>query len=336
MVFVTGGTGFLGSHLIYKLLSNGQKVRALKRENSDFTLISNVFSYYEKNYQEYLDKIEWVEGDLLDIFSLEEVLENVTDVFHAGALVSFHPTDRKELMRVNINGTANLVNISLEKKIRKYCHVSSIAALGRAEADKVISEEILWKSSRQNSNYAISKYGAEREVWRGIEEGLNAVIVSPSVILGPGELNSGIGSMISMVQKGFKFYTLGTNGFVDVRDVVKTMIELMNSNVNGERFIVSSENHTYKEIFSFIAEFLDKPAPRYRAAPWMSEIAWRIEHIKKLVTGSKPLITKETTRTAINTYLYSNEKIVEKLDFGFLPIKQSIKDSCELYIKKMN
>ena len=331
MIFVTGGTGFLGSHLIYFLLKQGEKVRALKRGSSDFALISNIFSYYEKNYREYLDKIEWVEGDLLDIFSLEDVLENVTDVYHVGALVSFHPSDRKQMMKVNINGTANLVNISIDKKIRKFCHVSSIAALGRAENDKVINEDILWKASKQNSNYAISKYGAEREVWRGIEEGLNAVILSPSVILGPGELNSGIGSMISMVLKGFKFYTLGTNGFVDVRDVVKAMIQLVNSNINGERFIVSSENMTYKKIFELIAEILDKPAPPYRATPWMSEIAWRIEHIKKLLTGIKPLITKETTRTAINTYLYSNDKIVKELDFNFLPIKQSINDSCELY-----
>jgi len=333
MIFVTGGTGFLGSHLLFHLLKIGKKVRAIKRADSNFNLLSNVFSFYTQDTQKYLDKIEWVEGDLLDIYLLNEALNDISDVYHAAAIVSFDPSHRKKMMKTNVEGTANLINAALGKDIRKFCHVSSIAAIGRAENDNVIDENVVWKTSKKNSNYAISKYGAEREVWRGIEEGLNAVIINPSVILGPRELNRGIGSLISMVRNGFKFYTPGVNGFVDVRDVAESMIRLMESDIYNERFIISADNLTYKQIFDWIAEYLKMPGPKYKATPYISEIAWRLEYIKGLFSNNKPLITKETARTANHTYYYSSDKLIQALDFKFLPVRQTIKDACELFLK---
>jgi len=336
MVFVTGGTGFLGSHLLFHLLKIGKKVRAIKRADSNFYLLSNVFSFYTEDTQKYLSKIEWVEGDLLDIYSLDKALNEVSEVYHAAAIVSFDSSYRKKMMKANVEGTANLINAALDKDIKKICHVSSIAAIGRAENDKVIDENVVWKTSKKNSNYAISKYGAEREVWRGIEEGLNAVIINPSVILGPRELNRGIGSLISMVRNGFKFCTTGVNGFVDVRDVAESMIRLMESDIYNERFIVSADNLTYKQILDWIAEYLEMPGPKYKATPYISEIAWRLEYIKGLFTNKKPFITKETARTANNTYYYSSDKLIRALDFKFLPVRQTIRDACELFLKNNN
>jgi nucleoside-diphosphate-sugar epimerase len=336
MVFVTGGTGFLGSHLIFQLIKKGEKVKALKRKDSSFEMISRIFSYLDSNNKTLLKQIDWVEGNLLDIYSLEDFLEDVDIIYHCGALVSFQQADKKRMQKVNIEGTANLVNAALNKKIKKFCHVSSIAAIGRADNEDVIDEEMAWKSSRANSNYAVSKYGAEREVWRGVEEGLNAVIVNPSVILGPGELKSGIASMIRMVRKGFSFYTQGVNGFVDVRDVAKAMIDLTEKDISGQRFIISTENLMYRQIFNRIAVYFEKPEPKYPSGKWMSEIAWRLFHVRKIITNKKPLITKETARTANNKYLYSNKKIVDTLNFRFLPMEQSVKDSCRFFAESLD
>jgi len=333
MILVTGGTGFLGAHLVYRLLQKEQKIRVLKRESSRFDLIHRVFKFYEKSFDEYSHRIEWVDGDLLDIFSLEDALDGVSEIYHTAALVSFHRMDHDNMKEVNVKGTANLVNAALTKKISGFCHVSSIAALGRADNNKIIDEENVWKTSDKNSAYAVSKYGSEREVWRGIEEGLKAFIVNPSIIIGPGEMNSGTGKLITTVLNGLKFYTSGINGFVDVRDVVQIMIDLMDMGVWGERFIVSSQNMNYKDIFHTIAKNIGKRPPAFRATKWMGEIAWRIEHLKGLISGNKPLITKETAKTAINSYLYSNEKIKQNLDFEFIPVEQSLKTACGFYKK---
>jgi len=331
MVFVTGGTGFLGSHLIYQLIKKGNKVKALKRASSNFEMIRRIFFFYNENADELLKKIEWVEGDLLDIHSLDAFLKDVNYIYHCGAIVSFQKEDNARMQTINIEGTANLVNVALKNNISKICHVSSIAAIGRAENKNEIDEETIWKNSEVNSNYAVSKYGSEMEVWRGIEEGLNAIIVNPSVILGPGELKSGIGSMIRMIKKGFNYYTQGINGFVDVRDVASTMIALMEKGNINQRYIISAENIGYKQIFDWIAEYYDKPGPKHLANPWKSEIAWRLFHLRKLITGKKPLITKETAQTANNKYFYSNKKILNTIGFQFLPIEQSVKDSCKLF-----
>ncbi len=336
MILVTGGTGFLGSHLIFSLLQAGKKVRAIKRKSASFDIISRVFDFYRKDFQSVGDTIEWVEADVTDVYSLEEALEGVMDVYHAAAIVSFQPGDEKRMEVVNVKGTANLVNACINKNIRKLCHVSSIAAIGRADNNEVIDENVVWKASRRNSNYAISKYGAEREVWRGIEEGLNAVIINPSIILGPGEINSGSTRLIATVEKGLKFYTPGINGFVDVRDVVNAMVQLMGSDITGKRFIVSAENLAYKDLFGFIADSLEKLPPRYEAGKWMSELYWRVEKARSFITGKNPLVTRETARTANNFYLYSGEKLASIINFQYTPICESIADACNYHLKKKN
>ena len=231
MILVTGGTGLVGTHLLYDLVRSGKKVRALKRNSSDISSVKKVFSYYSSDVDELMKEIEWVNADLLDVYTLLDVMEGVTDVYHCAAMVSFEPKHIDEMLRVNIEGTANMVNAALEKGIRKFCHISSIATVGRSEHGAVSTEETFWKSSPDNSNYAISKYGAEREVWRAAEEGLNVVIVNPSLIIGAGNWQQSSSNMFSKAYKGIKFYTDGENGFVDVRDVASVAIKLMESKI---------------------------------------------------------------------------------------------------------
>lgn len=333
MILVTGATGLVGSHLVYELIRSGKQVRALKRPSSDLEMLRKVFNLYSDQPDELLSKIDWADADIMDIFSLEEAMEGVEEVYHCAALVSFLPEDRKKLMRINTDGTANVVNAALEKKIRKLCHVSSIAALGRPEnqAD-LINEELVWKTSRNNSNYAISKYGAEREVWRGTAEGLDAVIVNPSIILGVAGASQGSSRIFNTVWKGLKVYPPGMNGFVDVRDVVRAMILLMNSDIRNERFILSVDNIDYKRLFELIATAMGKPVPRFKISPLMSGLAWRVEKLRSMVTGIKPLITRETARTAVQQYEYSNEKIKKELGFEFTPIGETVQHFCRIFV----
>lgn len=331
MELVTGGTGLVGSHLLYDLVFSGKKVRALRRKTSDIEWVEKVFSYYNENSKELFERIEWVEGDMLDIFSLEKALEGIDKVYHCAAMVSFDPSDADKLMHVNIQGTANLVNVCLEKNIEKFAMISSIAALGRAVDGQYIDERSQWKASKNNTAYAISKFNSEREVWRASEEGLPVVIVNPSLIIGPGDWSEGSAQFFSTVWDGFPFYSEGVNGFVDVRDVARATIFLMDSEVVNERFILNSENISYKVLLSKVAESLGKKPPGFRVNRLMGQIAWRIEKIRTTFTGKNPLITKETAKTAVGRYYYSSKKIREKIKFEFMPMEKSIMDTGKIF-----
>jgi nucleoside-diphosphate-sugar epimerase len=332
MILITGATGLVGSFLTLELLQKGMHVRALKRPSRNLKMLTRVFELYSDNPKELLSQIEWVEGDLLDTFSLEDALEGVDEVYHCAALVSFLPGDKDKLMKINIEGTANLVNAALEKKVKKLCHVSSIAALGRPEhQNEIIDEKLVWKTPRNNSNYAISKYGAEREIWRGVAEGLDAVIVNPSVILGVAGPGMGSSRLFNVVWEGLKVYPPGKNGFVDVRDVAKAMVLLMESDISNERFILSAENVSYKHLFDLIAAGFGKRGPQIPVGTFLSRLGWRAELILSWLKGRKPLVTRETARTAVQQYEYSNDKIKQALGFEFIPIEETIQHFCGVF-----
>ena len=334
MILVTGGTGFLGSHLVYELIKSGEKIRLLKRKESNADLLKRIISYYESDVDNFLASVEWAEGDVMDSYSIEDAVKEVTKIYHCAAVVSFNPKERKKIYDVNIKGTANVVDIALKNKIGKLCYVSSIAAIGRTDNKELINEKTAWKNSKKNSAYANSKYEAEREVWRGIEEGLNAVIVNPSVILGPGDWYTGSAKIFSRISKGTRFYTNGVNGFVDVRDVVKIMYLLMNSNINNERFLVTSENLSYRNIFDMILKEFSYPQTYIKAYRFLLEIAWRFEYLKCNLFNSNPLITKETVNTSQNQYYYSNKKITEALQYKFIPVEDTIAYTVKLFKKR--
>ncbi|MFH1160797.1 MAG: NAD-dependent epimerase/dehydratase family protein [bacterium] len=335
MILVIGGTGLLGSHLLFDLVKRNKPVRAIYRKPEKKEMVRKIFSYYSADPDGLLEQVEWVPADLLDFGSVEEAMKGISEVYHAGAVVSFYPKDHKEMLKVNIDGTANLVNLAMDHGVQKFCYVSSVGTLGRAENQGESDEDTHWVSSKKNSVYSQSKFGAEREIWRGIAEGLNAVIVNPSVILGPGfwEDNSGL---FHLVYQGLKYYTRGVNGYVDVRDVSKAMIALMEHGIFGERFIVSAENLSYQQLFGLMAKYLNKPAPSVNVPPVMTQIAWRIEAIRSFLTRSKPEITREMATTTAQVYTYTNARIRERLGFVFLSPEESIRETCKIFLEEFD
>ena len=331
MILVTGGTGLLGAHLLFDLLKTQDTVRAIKREHSNLKTITKIFSYYTQEPQVFLDRIEWVDAEITDYISVEDALIGVHQVYHCAAMVSFQKKDEELMREINVGGTKNIVNACLYHQVDKLVHVSSIAALGRAEVHETTTEDTPWKDSDEKSAYSLSKYASELEVWRGMAEGLNAVIINPSVILGPGDWNNGSPQLFKLVDKGLKYYTNGTNGYVYVCDVSLIMIKLMNSPIIGQRFIVNAEDLSYQSLLKMIARSLGKETPKTEAKPWMLHIAWRAFRIKSLLTGKPPSVTKSTARTSVQHYKYSSQKLLDKLGFRFTLIKEAIEKIGELF-----
>ena len=322
MVLITGATGLVGSHLALHLLENNENVRAIYRNLSTIQKTKAVFELYNKEVL--FEKIDWVQADITNIPSLTIAFTNIDYVYHCAALISFDPKDEKLLRKINIEGTANVVNFCLATNVKKLCHISSIAALGDlATHETIITEETEWNPEKPHSDYAISKYGAEIEIWRGQQEGLEVVIVSPGVILGPGFWDAGSGTLFSKVKNGLSFYTKGSTGFIAVNDVVKIMSQLMKSEISGERFIAIAKIITFENILQIIAKSLEVNPPSIYAKPWLTEISWKLDWIAATIFLSKRKLSKSMARSlhAINTI--SNEKIKTALDCQFQDIEVS-------------
>lgn len=316
MILVTGGTGLVGSHLILHLLENSENVRAIYRNESQILKTKSLFEYYHK--AELFPKINWIKADILDIPTLENAFQNIDFVYHCAASISFDPNDELHLRKVNIEGTSNIVNFCIDKKVKKLCFISSIATLGeKGQNESVIDETSEWNPEVLHSDYAISKYGAEMEVWRGQQEGLKVVIVNPGVIFGPGFWNQGSGLFFKTIKKGFPFYTYGNSAYVAVVDVVKIMRLLMNSDCHSERFIVIAENISFKDIIYTIADKINAKKPKMEAKPWMLNAAWRLDWLISSLFRTKRKISKQGAISLQNKDQISNEKIKKHLNYTF-------------------
>lgn len=323
MILVTGGAGLLGAELITQLLSLGKKVRAI---------------YHTTPLHQFNDQqIEKFECDILDVIGLEEAMAGIEQVYHCAAVISFNTSKRNKMFKINIEGTANVVNAALEAGIKKMVHVSSVAALGRIRENEPVNENMNWTEETSNSKYGQSKYLGELEVWRGIGEGLDAVIVNPVVILGNGNWNEGSLKMFRSVYNEFPWYTDGVTGFVDVRDLAGAMILLMESNYSAQRFIISAENRSFGDVFTLIAKAFNKKPPHKKVTPFIAKTVWRIEALKKLFTGREPLVTKETAGTAMAKVYFNNSKLKTSLPgFAYRPLEETITDTCRALQQKLN
>ena len=329
MVLVTGGTGLVGAHLLLHLAENEVTVRAIYRQSDAVEKTKSLFQIYQKEHL--FSSVEWVQSDIIDVPSLEIAFKNIDYVYHCAGLISYDPTDEELLRKINIEGTANIVNFCLEFKIKKLCHVSSIAALGNLSPNEnQVTEETEWNPESLHSDYAISKYGAEMEIWRGQQEGLNVVIVNPGVIFGAGFWNQGSGLFFSAVKKGFPFYTNGSTGYVGVTDVVKIMIQLMKSSIAGERFTVVAENLTFKNVIFLIAKNLKAKKPEIEAKPWMTAIGWRLDWLVSRLFRTKRKLSKYSANALHSSDFISNEKIKIALNFEFQSIDKVIKEVVSL------
>jgi len=325
-VLITGGTGFLGSYIIRELVERGYAVRAIRR--------SNKLPFYIPAH--YFGLVEWLNGDVLDVVGLEEAMEGIDAVIHAAAKVSFASGGRHQLFSTNIEGTANVVNAALLKNVPRFIHVSSVAALGRTAKDETITEEKKWEDNKLNTSYAISKYHAEMEVWRGMGEGLNAIIVNPSTILGYGDWNESSCAIFKNVFREFPWYSNGMNGFVDVADVARAIVSLLESGISGERFILSGENWSFRQLFNTIANEFGKKQPTREATPFLSGIAWRMEKLRSFFFGRSSLLTRESARIARTRTRFDNSRILLRLPgFAFTPLRQTIRQACKAYLERV-
>lgn len=334
MVLVTGGTGMLGSHLLFKLIQKNIPVRAIYRRERKRALTKKIFSYYSKDFETLFNKIEWIEADITDIPSLEIAFENVNEVYHCAAFVSFEPDKYQLLRKINIEGTANIVNLCIDKGINKLCHVSSVAALGESINGKPIDEETDFNNDADNHVYGITKFGAEMEVWRGIQEGLPAVIVNPGVIIGPGIWSHGSGSFIKNGYKGHKYASPGTISLIDVEDVVDYMIQLMEYNYVNERYVFVAETWSTEKFFNAINTEFGNPDVSKIVKPWQLQVAWRFDWLRHKLTGKRRQLTKQLAKTACSSNSYDNSKLKNTLHCEFKPVSVSIRECSKLFLNQ--
>jgi len=326
----------VGAHLLYELTLAGNKVKALKRETSNLQQVLKTFSYYSETPKELFNQIEWVDGDILDYFALEKLLAGITEIYHCAAIVSFNPDERRKMISNNVEGTANIVNAAIENGVKKICHVSSISALGRLDEGQFVTEETNWVPSKKISGYSESKFFSEVEIWRGIEEGLDAVIINPSIIFGPANWETGSSKMFKTIWDGMKFYTKGITGFVDVKDVVKVMILLMDKTnfetAKNQRYLLNSENLSFQNVFSQIANALGKPEPKINASGFLLNLGWRAAKIASLITRKPSMITSEIVANSNMIFNFDGSKISKTFDFKYQPISKSIQQTAS-YLK---
>ena len=323
MILVTGGAGLLGTELITQLLAEGMQVRAIYNKTP-------LYEFKSGNLQQ-------LQCDILDVIGLEEAMKGIEQVYHCAAIVTFNPKQKNEMFKINIEGTANVVNAALDAGVKKMVYVSSVSALGRIRENELVNETMNWTEETSNSNYGQSKYFAEMQVWRGIGEGLDAVIVNPVIMLGAGDWNNGSSKLFKNAYDEFPWYTNGISGFVDVHDVAKAMIQLMNSDITAQRFILSAENRSYRDVFNLIAKTFGKKQPHKEATAFMTKIVWRWEAIKNIFNSEEPLITKEIAKTAMAKVNFDNSKLKKYLpEFNYRKIEDTIIDTCTVLQQKIN
>ena len=332
MILVTGGTGLVGSHLLVRLAQENEPIRAIYRTSESIEKTKKVFSYYTNIAKDLFANIEWVQADITEVPSMIPAFKGVKKVYHCAAVISFDPADYRTMRKVNIHGTAIIANLAIDAKVEKLCFVSSIATIGDDSKKELANEENDWGGNEKNNGYAITKYGAETEVWRASQEGVDVVIVNPGVILGSGFWTSGSGKMFSEIDKGFSYYSEGVTGFVGVKDVVRCMVQLMQSNCKNQRFILVSENKSFKEVLFSIAEALGKKKPKRCVQPWQASLLWRWEWLVSKITSRKIRMSKYTAKTLFRKTYYSSEKCKIQLEVTFKSAEEVIKQVSKEYL----
>lgn len=333
MILVTGGTGLVGAHLLLHLIESqsigNEKVRAIYRSIASIEKTKSLFAIYKKELL--FEQIEWIQADITEVPSLEIAFQNIDTVYHCAALISFDPKDENVLRKTNIEGTANIVNFCIAYQIKKLCFVSSIATLGDLlPHEKFITEETEWNPEKSHSDYAISKYGAEMEIWRGQQEGLDIIIINPGVILGPSFREQGSGLLFTKVKNGLKFYTIGSTGFVAVTDVVRIAHQLTQSEIKNERFTLIAENSIFRDIINSMADSFCVQRPHIHAKPFFMEVLWRWDWFVSIVLWQNRKLTQITAKASYVTIIYSNQKIKDTLKTDFINIHQYIKEISNL------
>lgn len=337
MILVTGGTGFLGSYLLYNLFLDSKKVRAFKREQSKFDQLKIAFSVMNKNpnvsFDDFINSIEWVNVDLLDTTDIENNLDGIDEIYHLAAFVSFNRKNRENIIKTNIGGTSNLINLCLKCGIKKFHYASSIASLNRND-DNIISEKNDVSDKKFSTTYSKSKYLSEMEVWRAYNEGLEGVIVNPGVILGPAIRTHDSIRAFKTIQAGFGFYPKGKNGFVDVRDTAELFYKLsQNPEYYNQRYLLVAESVSYFDLFTWMSGYFKVKGPKRRANKQLSYLISYVDSIRCFISSKDPIISQDLVKLVNSDYIFDNSKVKSAIDFDFRPVKETIKDTCEFLLK---
>lgn len=334
MNFLTGSTGLVGMRLALDLLQRGEPVRALFRSGSNLKLVEEVFSFYDQeNGHKLFDQIEWVEGDVLDLSALRPYLNGVKKIFHSAAVVSYDLRDSDLMQRVNVQGTANLVNLALEVGVEKFAHVSSVSALSVPENGDCMDESNYWIAGKEFTPYGLSKYLAEQEVWRGIEEGLQAVIVNPCMVLGAGKTGKSSAQIFKMLGRKWPAYPPGTAGYVDVRDVSRSLVELAFSDITAQRYVLVGENASYRDLLHKGMPLFGLTPPEKKMSPFVIKMLWRAAYLGSLITGKRPTFSRQIAQNVMNKRCYNPAKIKETLGITFYDLSQSLPYFAPFYLK---
>ena len=331
-ILVTGGTGLVGAHLLYNLTKQGLKPIATKRKTSNIENVKKVFSYYSKESEQLFNQIIWKECNILDILELEKIIKETTYIYHCAALISFNNSLKDQMIEVNATATSNIVDLALKYKIKKLSFVSSIATLG-SNGTLPVNENCIWDWTNQ-SGYAISKYLAEMEVWRGFAEGLNGVIVNPSLIIGPGSWDSGVGTIINKSQLGLPFFPPGSCGVIDVRDLVDIMIKLMDSNTTNERFIINASHMSYKKLMTIVASAMHKKPPYLKLARWMMKIFIGLDVFWNKLRGKRIELSTDAVKYTTQNILLDGSKINNHIKVNYRNTEESLKNCVNIFIKE--
>ena len=323
MHLVTGATGLIGSFICRAMLKAGYSVRALRRETSDMSLIKDVEH-----------EIEWVECDILDVVNLEKYMQSISGVIHNAAFISYDSRDEALMRKINVEGTANIINIAIKKNITHFLHMSSVAAVGKKASEGSVNETHTITPDDALTGYARSKWLAELEVWRAIAEGLPAVVLNPSLVLGPGSLDKSSTQVFKYVWDEKQFYTTGIVNYVDVRDVANVAVQAVKQEITGERFIINGGSVSYRQLFEEIANSLDKRPPSIKINASLIKVLSKLDWIRTLLTQQKPLVTDELAQVARNSHTYNNDKVRQALGVEFRPLNETIQWCCEELIKK--
>lgn len=321
-IFLTGATGFVGSYIVRALLNEGYKnITCLTRSGSGNSLTEDFDTH-----------VKWVQGDVLDLPLLSDILSGQDIVIHSAAMVTFNTKNKKKLLQTALDGTANVVNVSLEYSVKKLVHISSVAAIGRRKKQETITEKQIFSHTPYDTSYGLSKFLSEQEVWRAHAEGLPVTILNPALVLGAGNWNNSSPGIFAKVYNKMPVYPTGTNGVVDVRDVAQAVILALNPAVNGERFILSAENWSFKNLLDTIALHLNVKGPQYPLTPWLAGVAWRLEALMGWVKNQSPAITRETVKSMSVHSVYDNSKSKELLGLTYRDVHHTLKETSQSFL----
>jgi nucleoside-diphosphate-sugar epimerase len=338
MILISGATGFLGSYLLFRLLKEGHQVRAIKRSSSNLKQVKLAFDFLNQNefsdFESYNQQIDWVDADLTCLADLKTCFHGIDEIFHLSAIVSFQGKEKDYLLNVNVGATKNMTDLALENGVNKFHFVSSIASLGRGDKE-TIDESEFSHHKKQGSVYGISKYMSELEVWRSYKEGLKGVIVNPGVVIGPAVEENEVSKIFRLIQKGFKYYTKGVNGYIDVRDVADFLYELSrDEKLYNERYILVSDNVSYKELFQQMYKHFEIPTKAKEANYFLSYLVSILDRFRAFISRSNAIITPELLKLATSRYYYNNSKVINALKKDFIEVEKSVADTCQ-FLKKV-